>query len=477
VKNLDEKRLLARMARNIGQPDLALEESITREEKLTENLFTKLPKTDEKPIASPLLVEENLFTPPKVSDQKSTLVDQAAAAIHAPTKKEVMVAEQMRDAELSGIRKQLTDVLAKVGTLSWGGGGTGAVRFDALDDHQHPADIRILEFNTAGPGVPVVPAGSLAWNPVEECLDVYQPDGTVCQVGLENYIRVYNNTGSPLTAGMFVMFSGVYEPADHSQEHAPTVVPFVANGAFPPLYTVGVLTEEILDGDYGRATTFGKVRHLNTTGASVGETWVVGDLLWAHPTIPGALTRVKPAAPDIALSVAAVLHVGAADGELLVRPTIFPQLHTGTFYSTVAQTAAQANTGYPVTWNGNGLKCPHINVANTSEVTVEDSGLFQFEFRLHLEAPKNQVGRVWLWVRVNGVDAPGSATEMSLYGSGTIEARMYPSWSFVQHMAAGSNLQLMWATDNTQLKIYAPEATAFAPSAYPAVIRAVQVNL
>jgi hypothetical protein len=469
MKSLEEKKLLARMARNIGQPDLALEESIAREEKLTENLFTNLPKTVEKPIDPPLLVEEKLFTP------SANLVHSSAEHIKIAPSDRVNESPDPISKELTRLRSQLAEVMNKIGTMAWGGGGTGAVRFDALDDHQHPTDIRVLEFNTAGPGQPIVPFGSLAWNPTEECLDVYQPDGTVCQVGLENYIRVCNHTLATLPQGSFVMFAGVDEPV--GGEHTPTVVPFTANGAFPPLYTVGVLTEDITPDEIGRATTFGKVRGLDTTGTSVGETWMIGDLLWAHPTIPGALTRVKPAAPDIALSVAAVLHVGAVDGQLLVRPTIFPQLHTGTFYSTVGQTAAQANTGYPVTWNGNGLKCPHINVANTSEVTVEDSGLFQFEFRLHLEAPKNQVGRIWLWVRVNGVDAPGSATEMSLYGSGTIEARMYPSWSFVQHMNAGSNLQLMWATDNTQLKIYAPEATAFAPSAYPAVIRAVQVNL
>jgi hypothetical protein len=468
MKSLEEKKLLARMARNIGQPDFALEESIRHEE----NLFKKLFKTEENPIDLPVLVEEKLFTP------SANLVHSSAEHIKLSPTERVSMNESPDpiSKELTRLRTQLADVMQRIGTMSWGAGGTGVVRFDALDDHQHPADIRVLEFNTAGPAYPP-PVGSLAWNPDEDCVDVYQEDGSRLQVGLEQYIQVCNHTGATLSNGTFVMFGGVHEPNGHGNIHLPEAVPFTANGAYPPLYTIGVLTNDIVHEGVGRATTFGRVRQLNTTGSSVGETWVVGDLLWAHPTIPGALTKVKPAAPDIALSVAAVLHIGTTDGILLVRPTIFPQLHTGTFASNVQQTAAQSNTAYAVTWNTDGLKCPHINVANTTQIVVQDSGLYQYEFRLHLEAPKNQSGRIWLWVRVNGVDVAGSATEVSLIGSGQVEARQYPSWSFVQHMNAGSYLELMWATNNTQLKIHQPEAVAFAPIAYSAVIRVIQVNL
>lgn len=337
------------------------------------------------------------------------------------------------------------------------------------------ANLRSVSFDTTGPGS--TQPGTIAWNPDEGCLDVYQPDGTICQVGLENYIRVHNDTGTTLMPGELVMFTGVEEPYPGVNEHVPMVDRFIANAAFPPIYVVGVMTEQVANAENGRATTFGKVRQLDTTGTSVSETWVIGDLLFASATNPGKLTKVRPTAPNIVVSVAAVLHVDATNGEILVRPSIFPQLHTGTFYSTVPQTAAQANTAYPVTWNSNGAKCPHINRANTSEIVVSDQGLYSFEFRLHLEAPKNESGRVWLWGRINGVDIPNSATEISLYGSGTVEGRYYPSWAFVQSMNAGESFELMWATDNTNISIHAPAATAFAPVAVPAVIRVTEVNL
>jgi hypothetical protein len=338
------------------------------------------------------------------------------------------------------------------------------------------ANVRSVSFETTGPGS--TQPGTIAWNPVEDCLDVYQGDGTILQTGLENYIRVHNHTGSTLNDGTVVMFAGVEEPHNGSTDHLPSVVPFVAEGGqYPPLYLVGVLTQSVANGENGRATTLGKVRGLNTTGTPVGETWAIGDLLWAHPTTPGALTNVRPSAPDQAVSIAAVLHVGTTDGVILVRPTIFPQLHMGTFYSTVTQTAAQANTPYAVTFNSDGLKCVHINRANTSEIVCAEQGLYKFEFRLHLQAPKNQIGRVWVWARIDGVDIPDSATEMSMYGSGTIEATMYPSWSFQQSINAGGTFQLMWATDNTGIVIYQPTQTAFAPASRSAAMRVTQVNL
>ena len=361
------------------------------------------------------------------------------------------------------------------GTKDWVWNGFAWDQLNVETNSSIIANVRSVSFETTGPGS--TQPGTIAWNPTEDCLDVYQGDGTILQTGLENYIRVHNHTGSTLNDGTVVMFAGVEEPHD-GNDHLPSVVPFVsAGGAYPPLYLVGVLTQAIANGNNGRATTLGKVRGLNTTGASVGETWAIGDLLWASPTTPGAMTKVRPSAPDQAVSIAAVLHVGTTDGVILVRPTIFPQLHMGTFYSNAPQSAALANTPYAVTFSGDGLKCVHINRANADTVICNESGLYNFEFRLHIQAPKNEVGRVWIWARVDGVDAPDSATELAMYGSGTIEATVYPSWAFQLSMNSGGSFQLMWATDNPTITIHQPTQTAFAPASHSASLRVTQVNL
>jgi len=162
--------------------------------------------------------------------------------------------------------------------------------------------------------------GMLTWNEFEDCLDIIQNDGSILQVGLEQYIEVINKTASTLPNGSVVRFSGV------SLDEIPEASPLLADGNVPPLYIIGVLTNSLIPGQRGRATILGKVRNINTTGSDVGETWQVGTLLWAHPTIPGKLTSVQPTAPNVVISVAAVLKADATQGKLLVRPTIFPRL-------------------------------------------------------------------------------------------------------------------------------------------------------
>jgi hypothetical protein len=126
MKNLDEKKMLARMARNMGQPDLKLEESIRLEEELNSRLFKK-PQIqilkEEIPPAPPA------FEPPKKAD----IVQQTVNAISSPkfAKNEL---PDFQKAELDGIRKQIAELVQRMGTLSWGGGGTGVVRINDTDD-------------------------------------------------------------------------------------------------------------------------------------------------------------------------------------------------------------------------------------------------------------------------------------------------------------------------------------------------------
>ena len=104
-----------------------------------------------------------------------------------------------------------------------------------------------LQLNTAGPGEPVFP-GTLYWNPTEDCLNVSQNDGSILQVGLENYIQVHNHTGSDLYNGDVVQFSGV----DLSIPDLPLCYPMTSDSTAQPLYLIGVLTNDIPNNTTGR---------------------------------------------------------------------------------------------------------------------------------------------------------------------------------------------------------------------------------
>ena len=139
MKTLEEKKLLVKMMKAFGQPvDQELVESIRREEEFAKLLFKEETKEE-----VPVLVEEQILikeadpepepapaqvlTPPISTDtvtQTMNLLNTAAPKITSTLEK----------AELEGIKRTLADLMKKIGTLSWGGGGTGVVRINDQDD-------------------------------------------------------------------------------------------------------------------------------------------------------------------------------------------------------------------------------------------------------------------------------------------------------------------------------------------------------
>lgn len=323
-----------------------------------------------------------------------------------------------------------------------------------------------LRFNTEA-NLPELLPGWLSWNSFEDCLDIKHSDGSTLQVGLENHIEVINNTGNTLPNGSVVQFSGV------DLQEIPECSPLVASPSFTPLLIIGVLTNELQDGQRGRATVLGKVRQLNTTGSTVSEVWQQGDLLWAHPTIAGEFTKVKPSAPNPAISVAAVLKVGVTDGVILVRPTIFPRLFYAKYLSNQNQQPALINTPYPVTFNITDIESG-VSIIDNSKITVASSGLYSFDFRLQVTSTNSSSKNIYIWARKNGIDVPDSATKITLTGNAVETA---PSWNFVYTMQAGDYFQLMYATDDTAIVISAPIPMTFCPGTPSAVIKVNQLDL
>lgn len=309
--------------------------------------------------------------------------------------------------------------------------------------------------------------GMMTWNEFEDCLDVIQNDGSVLQVGLEHYIEVVNKNTHTMPSGTVVYFSGV------SLDEIPEASLLVANGTISPLYLIGVLTNSLIPGQRGRATVFGKLRQLNTTGSDVGEVWQRGDLLWAHPTLDGKLTRVQPTAPDIVISIAAVLKVDALEGKLMVRPTIFPRLFYGSFSSSTRQIPAVANTAYPINFETTEF-ASGFRIENSSEIHADNSGLYSFDFRLQVTSSNSSQKNVYVWARKNGVNIPNSASKVTLLGNGV---EVIPSWSFSVSIRSEDYFQLMYAATDTSISINAPLSTSFAPSIPSATIRVSQINL
>ena len=160
--------------------------------------------------------------------------------------------------------------------------------------------------------------GKIQWNSEDGTLDLNLNGGNevTLQVGQEVLYRVTNRTGSTIPNGTLVSAVGTIGSSGRIE-----VGLAVADGSLPSKYIMGVATEDIPDDSDGYVTHFGKVRGVNTTGASVGETWVNGDILYANPTQPGQLTKVPPQAPNLKTVIAIVINAHQSVGTLFVRPT------------------------------------------------------------------------------------------------------------------------------------------------------------
>lgn len=358
--------------------------------------------------------------------------------------------------DINDFETQFDINLATINTDEVNEGSTNLYYTDArVKTELESGDIDKIVFDTTYGNGAEVP-GTLSWSQKDGTLNIYHPGGPVQQVGQEQYAHVRNNTGVTIPDGTVVQFAG----AEIDGEARLEVMPFLADGAYPSLYTLGITTQSIADGDDGRVTVWGKVRDLNTTGTPYGETWSIGQVLYASPTVTGGFTNVKPTAPNNVVPVAAVLRVDATVGEIFVRPTIEQRYDYGTVSSTQTQTLATINTPTAVTFD-TIQNYIGVSVVSNSQVTFAQSGLYTLNFNIQALSSSSSAKQVYFWLRKNGVDVPYTTRIKTLTGNG-----VYNTLHVAYNASLGVNeyVELMWASDDTTVTLVSAPATAFAPS-------------
>lgn len=145
----------------------------------------------------------------------------------------------------------------------------------------------------------------------------------------------------------------------------------------------------------------------------------------------------------------------------------------GAYYDTTTQTLAAINTGYPITLNSVASKINDgpmqygVYIGTPiSRVYVDNTANYNIQFSLQLTSASAAAKDVSIWLRVNGVDVPGSATIITLTGN---NVNTVAAWNFVVNLTAGDYFELVWSADNTNVTIRSVAATAFRP-AVPGVI-------
>ena len=152
--------------------------------------------------------------------------------------------------------------------------------------------------------------------------------------------------------------------------------------------------------------------------------------------------------------------LGPLGGRVLNNPC-------ASFYTTTTQTAAAINTAYAINMdpavfeNGVYLGTP------ASRIYVDNDGVYNFQFSLQLAKSSASTGDIWIWYRVNGVDAAYSASQVAVQGT---SAQLVAAWNFVVEMNAGDYFELMWAVSDTGVEIIQYGTAAFRPAIPPVIM-------
>jgi hypothetical protein len=135
---------------------------------------------------------------------------------------------------------------------------------------------------------------------------------------------------------------------------------------------------------------------------------------------------------------------GSIDGSGLRLPY-------GAFSSDQDQTTT-ANTATLMTLNttdfANGVSI------NTSKITVTTPGIYNLQFSTQFANTNSNVQDVYIWLRQNGADIPGSTGFVSIPNrhAGT-DGHAIVGWNYFLSMTAGQYIEIYWSVPNTAVTI------------------------
>ena len=197
--------------------------------------------------------------------------------------------------------------------------------------------------------------GRLWYSSVNKTLNYYSDDQNVIHnLGIEEHQRVYNNTGSTITKGSPLYFSGNYSAGDID---VPTVG--LADATDVNAYNAqGLAASDIANGSYGFCIIAGQLTGLNTSGLSSGTNFFVG-------LGPGLVQNASPTYPNYPMCLGWVVNTDSNNGVLLVNQ----QNHSVNSFR--VRTSAHVGTDLQV--DGNLSVLGTTTTVSTADVTAGSS--------------------------------------------------------------------------------------------------------
>ena len=154
------------------------------------------------------------------------------------------------------------------------------------------------------------------------------------------------------------------------------------------------------------------------------------------------------------------------------------QGYYGNFYSDTTQTDGGVS-GTPMefehTVEGAGVSVVADGSGKYNRLTFANAGVYniQFSAQLHNQGGGGAGTTVNIWLRYNGNVVANTDTKVTV---NTNSPFVVAAWNFIQTVAANGYVELIWLSDNANIKIEATAASSPAPAIPATIITAVQVR-
>jgi hypothetical protein len=127
-----------------------------------------------------------------------------------------------------------------------------------------------------------------------------------------------------------------------------------------------------------------------------------------------------------------------------------------------------ANTATQITFDQNDYLNGCAN-DGTDGIEVSYNGLYNYQFSVQFKNTDTQIHTAWIWLRVNNVDVPGTASKFDIISShGGTPGYVIGAANFYVDLVAGDTVE-MWAAVNNVAVTFDAEAAQTSPFAHPSI--------
>ena len=182
----------------------------------------------------------------------------------------------------------------------------------------------------------------------------------------------------------------------------------------------------------------------------------------AAPNLPTAPVEYQQRYQDQFANILRLFFTSVANNVNAPKPF-------ASFYDTTTQTNPVANTTNLMSLNstydsGNGA---YFSIQkDTNKIFIGEDGAYNIQFSAQLDKTGGGNTNIFIWIRINGVDVPYSASKMVIAGPND---EKIAAWNWLLLFKSGDYFELAWSSPSTDAVLLAAAASSPVPE-IPSVI-------